>query len=329
MYPKVSILVPVYKVENFIDKCANSLFVQKYENIEYIFIDDCTPDDSIFRLQKVIEKYPHCDVHVIKHKSNQGLSSARNTGVQHAKGEYIMNVDSDDYLDSPNVISKVMSEIILSNADIALFDMKYIFPHSVKYMSQKINLNKNEYVQKLIQRDLPLCVCGGIYKRSLYVDNNIWAVDGLNFAEDYAVKPRLAFMANKIIHVPNIYYCYRQDNVNSYTKNYNEKTLIDLEKSLDVLKIFFIRRKVLDNLMQTSFDIATIKINADKLLYWAASDCDKKGFYQIKKQNEVCKNSLAELTIQQKCALWCANKNMPSLLRCIVKCGIFIKKMLR
>ena len=105
MYPKVSILVPVYKVENFIDKCANSLFVQKYENIEYIFIDDCTPDDSIFRLQKVIEKYPHCDVHVIKHKSNQGLSSARNTGVQHAKGEYIMHVDSDDYLDSPNVIS--------------------------------------------------------------------------------------------------------------------------------------------------------------------------------------------------------------------------------
>ena len=326
---KVSIIVPIFRVEKFIEHCARSLFEQTYQDVEYIFVNDCSPDNSVKILKSVLLSFPYRDVEIINHQQNQGLSAARNTGVRHAKGEYIMHVDSDDYLDSPDVVSKVMDEMICSNADIALFDMKYIFPNSVKYMSQKFTCDKNEYVQKLIQRDFPLCVWGAVYKRSLYVDNNIWAVDGLNFAEDYAVKPRLAFMANKIIHVPNIYYCYRQDNVNSYTKNYNEKTLIDIDKSLDVLIAFFSKQKAWSNLMQKSIDIASIKIKADKLLYWAASDCDKKGFYRIKHQKEICNKTSAELTIQQKCALWCANKNMPSLLRCVVKCGIFIKKMLR
>lgn len=326
---KVSIIVPIFRVEKFIEHCARSLFEQTYQDVEYIFVNDCSPDNSVKILKSVLLSFPYRNVEIINHQQNQGLSAARNTGVRHAKGEYIMHVDSDDYLDSPDVVSKVMNEMICSNADIALFDMKYIFPNSVKYMSQKFTCDKNEYVQKLIQRDFPLCVWGAVYKRSLYVDNNIWAVDGLNFAEDYAVKPRLAFMANKIIHVPNIYYCYRQDNVNSYTKNYNEKTLIDIDKSLDVLIAFFSKQKAWSNLMQKSIDIASIKIKADKLLYWAASNCDKNEFYRIKHQKEICNKTSAELTIQQKCALWCANKNMPSLLRCIVKCGIFVKNVFR
>lgn len=94
----VSILIPVYGVEKYIERCARSLFEQTYDNLEYIFVDDCSPDNSIAILKKVLEDYPErkAQVRIIRHERNKGLSAARNTATDAAMGDYIFYLDSDD-----------------------------------------------------------------------------------------------------------------------------------------------------------------------------------------------------------------------------------------
>lgn len=328
MVPKLSIIVPIYNVEDFIVKCSVSLFNQDYPNIEFIFVNDLSPDNSLERLEKVISKYNHLDVLVIQHENNKGLSAARNTGIANATGEYVMHVDSDDYLDSPTVVSNVMKCLLDSAAEMALFDMKYIYPSSTSIRRQEVCNDKHLYVSQVIERKVPVCVCGGVYKRSLYIDNNIWAVDGLNFGEDYAVKPRLAYCASKIIHVPNVYYCYRQDNNNSYTKKYNPQILKDIDKSICILKDFFVTKPEWGIKWKKSLDIAAIKIFADKLVYWSASNSPICDFDAIRRQTVIqgdCKN----ISLKHQIALWCAKNNTPLLLRNIIKGGLILKKLIR
>ena len=99
--PKVSFLVPVYNVSAYIGRCARSLFEQTFDDIEYIFVNDCTPDDSMERLEAVIEQYPERagQVKIINQEQNQGPGTARNVALLAASGEYVCCVDSDDYVE--------------------------------------------------------------------------------------------------------------------------------------------------------------------------------------------------------------------------------------
>lgn len=116
---KVSILVPVYGVEQYIEKCAISLFEQTYSDIEYVFVNDCTKDDSISVLKRVLEKYPQRmqQVRIINHEKNMGLGAARRTAILNANGDYILHVDSDDYI-AENAVEVFIKEAYNSNADI-------------------------------------------------------------------------------------------------------------------------------------------------------------------------------------------------------------------
>lgn len=99
--PLVSILIPVYNVEAYIERCARSAFEQSYQNLEFIFVDDATPDASIQVLQRVIADYPdRCDsIKILHHERNRGLAAARNTAIAACHGDFVMHVDSDDWLE--------------------------------------------------------------------------------------------------------------------------------------------------------------------------------------------------------------------------------------
>lgn len=101
----VSICVPVYGVERYIERCARSVFEQTYDNIEYIFVDDCSPDHSIDILKNVIEEYParKPNVRIVRHEHNRGLAAARNTAIDNAGGDFVLHIDSDDYIPSDYV----------------------------------------------------------------------------------------------------------------------------------------------------------------------------------------------------------------------------------
>ena len=119
--PKVSIVVPIYNVAQFIKKCAHSLFTQSFEDIEYIFVDDCTPDNSIELLNQVLLSYPQRkdSVHIFTHEHNKGLVATRQTGISHAKGEYIICLDSDDWINTD------MVQLLYSEAENGNYDIVY------------------------------------------------------------------------------------------------------------------------------------------------------------------------------------------------------------
>ena len=99
---RVSVVVPIYKVESFIARCIHSLLEQTLTDVEYIFVDDASPDGSIAVLRRVLADYPERSNHikVLTHAKNKGLPAARNTGLAVAQGEYIFHCDSDDFVDS-------------------------------------------------------------------------------------------------------------------------------------------------------------------------------------------------------------------------------------
>ena len=102
MRPKLSVIIPIYGAENSIEKCAESLFRQTLDDIEYIFVNDCTPDRSIEVLQSVIDRYPNRrdQIRIINLPTNFRLAAARNIGLKQAKGLYVIHCDPDDWVDT-------------------------------------------------------------------------------------------------------------------------------------------------------------------------------------------------------------------------------------
>lgn len=122
-------IIPVYNVGKFIERCVRSLMEQTMDNVEYIFVDDASPDNSIQILQKVIADYPNRrdNVRILTHAENKGLPAARNTGLAVATGEYIFHCDSDDFVEK-DLLSTLYETARNENADIVWSDYYISYP---------------------------------------------------------------------------------------------------------------------------------------------------------------------------------------------------------
>lgn len=120
---RVSVIIPVFDVEKFIERCARSLFEQTLDDLEYIFINDCTNDKSINILNNVIKEYPkrNGQIKIIQHPSNKGLPTARKTGLCQATGDYVIHLDSDDWME-PEMLEKMYATVKKYDADAAVCD---------------------------------------------------------------------------------------------------------------------------------------------------------------------------------------------------------------
>ncbi|MDM1547824.1 glycosyltransferase family 2 protein [Empedobacter falsenii] len=237
---KVSILVPIYGVEQFIERCAISLFEQTFQDIEYIFVNDCTPDNSINILKQTLESYPHrkSQVQIINHEINKGLAGARNTGVESASGDYILHVDSDDYIEK-DMVALLYEKAINENADIVMCNYFLEWEHVNKLVIQRFNENKVKFINSILSTLASPCVWNKLYRRSLYLDNFIKTFEGVNLGEDFITTPRLVYFSNKIVKVNKPLYHYIQTNANSYTSNLNKKNIDNVIFVLNYLTTFF------------------------------------------------------------------------------------------
>ena len=238
--PKVSILVPVYGVERYIEKCARSLFEQTFGDIEYVFVNDRTKDRSIEVLRSVLELYPERkpQVRIVEHEKNLGLAGARNTAVALARGEYVLHVDSDDYLE-PEAVERLVRVAEAERADIVVFDAFLEFEKRNTVLKSGFDSDKEIYLRKLISRQASAAVWGKLIRRSLYTDHNIDIPAGFDYGEDYAVSPRLAFFANRIAYLPEPLYHYVQYNAGAYTKAITEKRADGFVNIISFLETFF------------------------------------------------------------------------------------------
>lgn len=169
---KVTVAVPIYGVETYMERCAISLFEQSYDNIEYVFVNDCTKDNSISILENVINKYPNRKPYVklINHKVNRGLGAARNTAIKNSSGDFIMWVDSDDFV-SPTIVETAVQSQVNFNSDIITINYTNVYDNfSVKQYENHCSTGF-EYCKGILLGTQSGRIWGRLIRRSLYINN--------------------------------------------------------------------------------------------------------------------------------------------------------------
>ena len=228
-YPLVSVCVPVYNVERYVARCVCSLMEQTYLNVEYIFVDDCSSDESMSVLLSVLSNYSSRqeDVRIIHHSHNRGLAAARNSAVEAANGQFIMHVDSDDWLEN-TAIERLMNRQQETGADIVSGNAIMHYSDHEELLVEPNYADKEAMLLNTLELTLDHVLWRRLIRTSLYKDNCIEAVEGANLGEDHYTLPRLIFFANSVAKVNEIVYHYNRENENSYC---NQKDILFKYKS--------------------------------------------------------------------------------------------------
>jgi glycosyltransferase involved in cell wall biosynthesis len=236
MHPFVSVIVPVYNVETFFERCLQSLFGQTLNNIEYIFINDCTPDNSMSLLKRLLEEYPHRkeQVRIITHGHNLGLAAARKAGMKAATGEYVISCDSDDWVET-DMYEKMYAKAIEEDANIVCCDWVCEYGRKTEaYMEGQDSARNTRW------DTLSGPVWNKLVKRTLYVDNNVYPYEGVNMWEDVGVSMRLCYLSEKTVCIHKSFYHYNQQNSNAYTSRKRKQSFVKEQiKCAQELEVFF------------------------------------------------------------------------------------------
>ena len=249
---KISVIIPVYNIENYLERCLESVIMQTYNNLEIICINDGSTDGSL----SILEDYAIRDDRIIIiDQSNLGLSAARNKGIESASGEYITFIDSDDWVEI-DMVEQLYSLILHHNCDITLcsyirsYDEKE-FPKFLD-MPKKIIFNENETHQVLLRKmigpigeelrypenlDSLVTAWGKLYKTSLIKENKIKFIDTREIGtEDLLFNVQYLLYAKKsgVINIP--LYHYWKGNSTSLTSCYKENLHIQWKKKYEYIR---------------------------------------------------------------------------------------------
>lgn len=233
----VSVIIPVYNVEKFLNRCVDSILSQTYKNIEIILVDDGAQDSS----PQICDEYAHKDIRVkVIHKNNGGLASARNAGLKVAKGDYILFVDSDDW------IKDITVEELLNIAVKNQVDFVRFIPVSAGYPDRPdgtpINFGTEDFMEdgvynkeKMIRDIYPrlfvtpqltmgpiVAAWRSLYNRKFLVDNNLYFDEEVKYSEDAIFSAKVVYNSNKFYYIKGGYYYNYFYNTSSITKSFKK-----------------------------------------------------------------------------------------------------------
>ena len=259
MNSKVSIVVPVYGVEKYIERCARSLFTQTFGDIEYIFVNDCTKDSSMQVLEFVMKDYPARKVRIINKEKNEGLPQARKTGVLASTGDFIMHIDSDDWVEH-DIVEKLYARAMEEVADMVYCDWVEEYEDRSVLFSQHPMSIENYYKSILGFKSFSY-VWNRLTKRELY--------DGIEFPipymlEDFVITSQLVSKAMKVSLV--------QEPLNHYSKmNTGQSMSQEKRKQNMVQKV----RNLYSvwNRLNTSSQMALFNAERNNMVYYMLSIC--------------------------------------------------------
>lgn len=226
MSVSVSVIVPVYDVEKYLDECLSSLVNQTLSELEIIVVNDGTKDNSQSIIDHYVKQYPNKVVSLIK--ENGGLGDARNYGIPYAKGEYIGFVDSDDIVHL-EMYEKMFNKAKLEDSDLVLCDLEYFYETSSEKMVKEglvqienIDVNKTIFLS-------PLFAWNKLYRRSLFIESGLKYPIGLWY-EDIPVTVPFFTLAKKIsyVHETLIYYRQRSTSIMGSVDNPKVKDIFDI-----------------------------------------------------------------------------------------------------
>lgn len=270
---KVSVIVPVYKAENYIHRCIDSILAQTMPDFEVLLIDDGSPDKS----GDICEEYAKKDSRIIVfHKNNGGVASARQWGMDHAKGDYLIHADPDDWVDS-NMLEDLYNTAINNNADVVTCDFYYEIGHKSIYCQQKpSSTQSNDMLKSILLDQLHGSVWNKLIKTELCNKYNIVFPENMTYMEDTFVVCSLFMHQLKVEYVPKAYYHYdKVINVNSLSRQSEKSLSIKGINSLAYFIDYFIKM-----LPQEDYHKAFIyRMKLYKLYLWNSNLCTKSLFY--------------------------------------------------
>jgi glycosyltransferase involved in cell wall biosynthesis len=278
---EISIIVPVYNVEKYLEKCISSILEQSFTDYELVLVDDGSKDNS----GKICDGYKGRDFRIkVIHQENSGLSAARNTGIDIFKGEYITFIDSDDFI-HPNMLEILYNNILESKADTSICDYHLVYEDkeiAKEFGDNNITLYTNiEGVEKIVKKSKAsmIVACGKLYKRNLFSDIRYPA---LKYHEDEFVTYKLLYKSTKIVVTDAKLYYYLQRSNSITGSTYNIKRLEKLE-ALEEAIMFFKNEnnKTLTSLAEFRY-LLNIQIAYYRVKY--EMDCNRKIMDKLKMQ---------------------------------------------
>lgn len=260
--PTVSVIVPFYKVEKYIEKCASSLLQQSLAGMEFIFVDDCGEDQSAAILQRVIEQYPDLDVKVVRMPRNSGVSMARARGIEIAQGEYIGYCDSDDWVEK-DMYQRLYESAVQHDADIVGCGF-------VEHKEGRVTLirfdSEEDKEEKVFSFNLFGSVYGALWnkivRRKFFIEHNEHLGKGLSMWEDSLTLIPLRLKSNKSVFLSPCLYHYNV-NENSNTMKFSLKKVDDSIEATKRLEKYFLQEGYHT---ESARLINFLKINAKEVL---------------------------------------------------------------
>lgn len=223
MHPKLSVIVPVYKAEEYLHRCVDSILSQTFTDFEVLLIDDGSPDRS----GEICDEYAKKDSRIrVIHKENGGVSSARQCGIDNAQGEYTIHADPDDWVE-PTMLEELYSKAKSEDADMVICDYLLYANQNNTYVSQKpASLRYDSLFKQYLGQELHGSLCNKLIKRNLYSLYNINFPSEIIRWEDLFIVCNILLHPIKVVYLNTAYYHYDISiNENSIVRKVTERGL--------------------------------------------------------------------------------------------------------
>jgi len=203
--PKVSVIVPFYNVELYIERCARSLFGQTLDDMEFVFVDDCSTDSSVQVLIDTLKQFPgrESSTHIVRLHENGGQAKAYSEGLKYATGEYIIKCDGDDELDI-EAYKESYNKAKREHLDLVMFDFVQLYPDGTSvYMGQHI---EDDMVLEILTDKISTSVCNKLVRREVFSDSFLYPTESM--CEDFVFSIQYFYRCSKLGTINKPYYKY-------------------------------------------------------------------------------------------------------------------------
>lgn len=285
--PKVSVIIPVYGVEKYIERCARSLFEQTLDDIEYIFVDDCSPDKSIAILENIIKEYQprlkkeHKNVRIERLSKNCGLPNVRRYGINLATGDYIAHCDSDDWVDV-HMYEEMYDKAIEEDADVVVCDFCSTDCENEQYSKGLISKERENVIVDVLLWRIAGCLWNKLVRRKEYTDHDL-IYPTHNMGEDAALIVQILWNAKRISYLPEPFYYYymNQTSITKYVSDDNKirQRFLQATANVEIIEQFLVDKatgKIKDALTKYIFEQSYLIVslamkNKEDLSIWRRS----------------------------------------------------------
>lgn len=230
----ISVIIPIYNSEQYLEESLASAFGQTYSDVEYILVDDCGTDRSMDIARRMAEESPRRrNIRIISHENNRGASAARNTGVLEARGEYLFFLDSDDLI-TPDCLQLLYQAAVDSDADFSIGNLRLSGARSIHIRNMPEDVSTLPPLQSFLQRKWLNSACNKLISRKFFIENKLFFPEDIQY-EDIVWTFKLAEKTHSIAVIDEQTYIYRANTASFTSSSVSDKKLRSLISQLSRL----------------------------------------------------------------------------------------------